>query len=215
MGATKRLSELVALSMGQDAAARFLAVRFGNVLGSAGSVIPRFRRQIARGGPVTVTHPEMRRFFMTMSEAAQLVLEAAAMGRGGEIFVLEMGEPVRIADLARKMVLLSGLRPDEDIQIVYSGSRAGEKLFEELYAADEDLAPTQHRQIRALTGRLPSGCQLRDGLRALRQATEARDAASVVMCLKRLIPEYNPSAGVLDQAFRPQASFRTPPSAVA
>ncbi|HXP85249.1 MAG TPA: nucleoside-diphosphate sugar epimerase/dehydratase [Bryobacteraceae bacterium] len=228
MGATKRLAELVCLGMrpgrspdmGPDMgpgtslgsspdtasgeSTRFVAVRFGNVLGSSGSVIPRFRRQIARGGPVTVTHPEMRRFFMTIPEAAQLVLEAAAMGAGGEVFVLEMGEPVRISDLARKMVLLSGLRPDEDIQIVYSGVRPGEKLFEELHASGENLVPTPHRQIRVFAGGLPLAPHLEDGLRTLRQATEARDAAGVVMCLKGLVPEYNPSAAVLRQAFSRQ-----------
>jgi FlaA1/EpsC-like NDP-sugar epimerase len=209
MGATKRLAELICLSMnagtGRAAnpggATRFVAVRFGNVLGSSGSVIPRFRRQIAQGGPVTVTHPEMRRFFMTIPEAAQLVLEAAAMGAGGEVFVLEMGEQVRIADLARKMVLLSGLRPDEDIQIVYSGVRPGEKLYEELHASGEDLVLTPHRQIHVFSGGLPPAPHLEDGLRALRQATEARDAASVVMCVKAMVPEYNPSATVLQQAF--------------
>jgi len=146
----------------------------------------------------------MRRFFMTIPEAAQLVLEAAAMGAGGEVFVLEMGEPVRISDLARKMVLLSGLRPDEDIQIVYSGVRPGEKLFEELHASGENLVPTPHRQIRVFAGGLPLAPHLEDGLRTLRQATEARDAAGVVMCLKGLVPEYNPSAAVLRQAFSRQ-----------
>src|SRR5712691_6243263 len=147
MGATKRLAEMVCLSCPSERT-RFMAVRFGNVLGSNGSVIPRFRQQIAQGGPLTVTHPEMRRYFMTIPEAAQLVLQAAAMGSGGEIFVLDMGEPVRIVDLARKMVLLSGLRPDRDIRIVYSGIRPGEKLCEEISALEEDTMPTPHSQIR-------------------------------------------------------------------
>lgn len=212
MGATKRLAELVCLGAGglggEDSLrreTRFVAVRFGNVLGSNGSVIPRFRSQIAQGGPVTVTHPEMRRFFMTITEAAQLVLEAAAMGRGGEIFVLEMGEPVRIADLARKMVLLSGLRPDEDIPIVYTGIRPGEKLLEELHAANEETVETSHRQIRVFAGGALGVERLEDGLRALRQAAEARDAAAVVMCLKDLVPDYNPSGAVLRLAFRQPA----------
>jgi FlaA1/EpsC-like NDP-sugar epimerase len=219
MGATKRLAELVCLGAGEsakgsrgsdevdcpDPETRFMAVRFGNVLGSNGSVIPRFRRQIAAGGPITVTHPEMRRFFMTIPEAAQLVLEAAAMGRGGEIFVLEMGDPVRIADLARKMVLLSGLRPEEDIRIIYSGVRPGEKLYEELHAAGEKTVDTPHRQIRAFAGGALGGRSLEDGLRTLRQATEARNAAGVVLCLKELVSDYNPSSAILRQAFQQPA----------
>jgi FlaA1/EpsC-like NDP-sugar epimerase len=180
---------------------RFLVVRFGNVLGSNGSVIPRFRRQIAAGGPITVTHPDMQRFFMTIPEAAQLVLEAATLGRGGEIFVLEMGEPVRIADLARKMVLLSGLCPDKDIRIEYSGVRPGEKLFEELHAAGEETVETSHRQIRVFAGSGLGVPRLEAGLRTLRQATESRNAGGVLLCLKELVADYNPSGAILRQAF--------------
>jgi len=148
MGVSKQLAERYVHAFSEVSKTRFVVVRFGNVLGSSGSVIPIFREQIRRGGPITVTHPEMRRFFMTIPEASQLVLEAAAMGNGGEIFVLNMGEPIRVAELARELVRLSGLTPD-DIEIVFTGLRPGEKLFEDLYAEDERLVPTAHPKVRA------------------------------------------------------------------
>ncbi|MDX2054161.1 MAG: nucleoside-diphosphate sugar epimerase/dehydratase [Polyangiaceae bacterium] len=154
MGATKRAAELYIQSLSERSATRFAAVRFGNVLGSAGSVVPIFQAQIARGGPVTVTDPEMRRYFMTIPEACQLVLQAASMGEGGEIFVLDMGQPVKIVDLARDLIRLSGLRPDLDVKIVFTGVRPGEKLFEELIADDERTMKTTHPSI--LIGRLKS-----------------------------------------------------------
>ncbi len=147
MGASKRIAELVIQDFNQRSHTRFLAVRFGNVIGSAGSVIPIFRDQIRSGGPVTVTHPEMVRYFMTIPEAAQLVLQAGALGKGGEIFVLDMGDPVRILDLAKETITLSGLRPFEDINIVFTGVRPGEKLYEELQTSDERVEKTRHPKI--------------------------------------------------------------------
>ena len=147
MGASKRVAELIIQDLNRSSDTRFLAVRFGNVIGSAGSVIPTFRDQIRRGGPVTVTDPEMVRYFMTIPEAAQLVLQAGALGEGGEIFILDMGEPVRILDLAKDTITLSGLRPFEDINIVFTGIRPGEKLFEELQTSEEKVITTRHPKI--------------------------------------------------------------------
>jgi FlaA1/EpsC-like NDP-sugar epimerase len=147
MGATKRLAEIVIQGLNERNACRFVAVRFGNVLGSRGSVVPIFREQIQRGGPVTITHPEMRRYFMTPSEAALLVLQAGAIGVGGEIFVLDMGAPIAVLDLAREMILLAGLEPDRDIPIVFTQPSPGEKLFEDILTAEEGTKATIHHRI--------------------------------------------------------------------
>src|ERR1700745_3218928 len=152
MGATKRLAEMVCQALQASSNTRFEMVRFGNVLGSAGSVIPKFQEQVARGGPGTVTHPEMVRYFMSIPEAAQLVLQAGCMGLGGEVFVMDMGEPVKIVDLARDMIRLSELSENE-IRIVYTGLRPGEKLFEELLADDEHTRPTPHPKLRIAKAR--------------------------------------------------------------
>jgi FlaA1/EpsC-like NDP-sugar epimerase len=172
---------------------RFVMVRFGNVLGSTGSVIPKFREQIARGGPVTVTHPEITRYFMSIPEAVQLVLQAGLMGRGGEIFVLDMGEPVKIADLARDMIRLSGLSESE-IRIEYTGLRPGEKLFEELLAADESTLPTPHPKLRIAKAR-QEGSGWLEQLSIWLGRTDMPDDATVRTQLARWVPDYRPASG--------------------
>ncbi len=188
MGATKRLAEMVCQALQGGSATRFEMVRFGNVLGSAGSVIPKFQEQIDKGGPVTVTHPEMVRYFMSIPEAAQLVLQAGCMGLGGEVFVLDMGEPVRIVDLARDMIRLSDLSENE-IRIVYTGLRPGEKLFEELLADDEHTRPTPHPKLRIAKAReVDSGWV--DGLLTWLHQDRIPSDSEVRRDLKRWVPEY-------------------------
>jgi len=193
MGATKRLSEQVCQSLQRSGGTRFLVVRFGNVLGSTGSVIPKFREQIARGGPLTVTHPEITRYFMSIPEAAQLVLQAGLMGRGGEIFVLEMGEPVRIVDLARDMIRLSGFS-EEDINIQITGLRPGEKLYEELLSDRESTLPTPHPKLRiAKAGEAPGEIWLAEVEAWLSQPHSPNDD-EVKRDLGGRVPEYRPAA---------------------
>ena len=190
MGATKRMAELLCQSLQQRGGTRFVIVRFGNVLGSTGSVIPKFREQIAAGGPVTVTHPEITRFFMSIPEAVQLVMQAGLMGGNGEIFVLDMGEAVKIADLARDMIRLSGF-DENDIKIVYSGLRPGEKLYEEVLAADENSLPTPHSKLRIAKAR-PAPQDLPDQLAGWLTRPELPGDATVREELMRWIPEYQP-----------------------
>ena len=199
MGVTKRLAELAVNSL-QNGGTRFVSVRFGNVLGSNGSVIPLFKKQIAAGGPVTVTHPEMQRYFMTIPEASQLVLQASTMGRGGEIFVLDMGEPVKIVDLARNLILLSGLRPDEDIRIEFTGIRPGEKLYEELHTFEESTLPTRHEKVKIFAGPSLAYGEMTGPLETLRQICAVRDVTQLILQLKEIVPEYNPSSHVLQRA---------------
>jgi FlaA1/EpsC-like NDP-sugar epimerase len=196
MGATKRVAEEV-VHESQNGGCRFVAVRFGNVLGSNGSVVPIFREQIARGGPVTVTHPEVTRYFMTIPEAVQLILQAAGTGHGGEVFVLEMGQPVRIADLARDMIRLSGFEPDEDIEIVFTGLTPGEKLHEELMSDGEEVVPTRHDRIRVLRrGDRPPHPE--GWLRALEECVAHGDVPGAVSIIRDLVPTYTPSQALLE-----------------
>jgi len=190
MGATKRLAEMACQAMQQVSGTRFVSVRFGNVLGSSGSVIPKFQKQIEAGGPVTVTHPEITRYFMSIPEAAQLVLQAGLMGEGGEIFVLDMGEPVKIAELAKMMIRLSGA--DEDrIRIEYTGLRPGEKLYEELLADDESTLPTPHPKLRVAKARAAEPGWYAECLVWLADAG-LHDEATVKRQLKTWVPEYQP-----------------------
>jgi FlaA1/EpsC-like NDP-sugar epimerase len=203
MGATKRVAELLLLAL-QNGGTKYVAVRFGNVLGSNGSVIPIFKKQIAAGGPVTVTHRDTRRFFMTIPEACQLVLQAAVNGAGGQICVLDMGEPVKIVDLARHLILLSGLKPGEDIKIEFTGLRPGEKLYEELSTMLEDTVPTAHEKIRIHLG---NGLPARDMLAwldELREICEARDTGRLVVALKEIVLDYSPSTHLLKRVIEPR-----------
>jgi len=202
MGTSKRLAELILLSM-QGGPTRFIAVRFGNVLASSGSVVPLFRKQIERGGPVTVTHPDISRYFMTIPESCQLILQAGAIGKGGEIFVLEMGTPVKIADLATDLIRLSGKMPGRDVQIVYTGLRPGEKLHEELITVGEDVIHTSHEKIMTLkyNGRWSWNglnsqeiyCNwLNHELEELYEVAKTHDACAIKEKLRQVVPEYTP-----------------------
>ncbi|MGQ9778254.1 MAG: polysaccharide biosynthesis protein [Bacillota bacterium] len=190
MGATKRLAEIIVQDLARRSPTRFCAVRFGNVIGSRGSVVPLFQHQIARGGPVTVTDERMVRFFMTASEAASLVIQAGAMGKGGEIFVLDMGEPVRIIDLARELIRLAGLEPGKDIEIVITGPRPGEKLFEEVLTAEEGVNATKHARIFVAKPNNTPEIELGPALAELRAALA--EPAACLELLRRLVPRYSP-----------------------
>jgi FlaA1/EpsC-like NDP-sugar epimerase len=197
MGASKRLSEM--LIQGQNGCGisdtKFMIVRFGNVVGSVGSVVPLFKKQIQRGGPVTVTHPDVTRFFMTIPEACQLILQAGSMGDGGEIFILDMGTPIKIADMARDLIRLSGFEPDVDIKIEYVGLRPGEKLYEELITEGENIVPTHHEKIMVLKG-VECDLQLLNGkVDELAHLAEEQDGEQVKIKLRQIVPEYDSKAG--------------------
>jgi FlaA1/EpsC-like NDP-sugar epimerase len=208
MGATKRIAELVLQAFSHENIKRgrntlFTMVRFGNVLGSSGSVVPLFKRQISQGGPITVTHPEITRYFMTIPEAVELVIQAGSMAKGGEVFVLDMGEPIKIVDLAQKMVALSGLsvrdktNPDGDIEIVFTGLRPGEKLYEELLVGN-NVVGTRHPMImRALEDFIPWS-QLQKQLNRLESACHSFDLRKVKRILMEIVKEYQPEDEAVD-----------------
>jgi FlaA1/EpsC-like NDP-sugar epimerase len=189
MGASKRISEMYAQLKNDYSKTQFITTRFGNVLGSNGSVIPLFKRQIANGGPVTVTDENVTRFFMTIPEACQLVLEAGAMGEGGEIFVFDMGESVKIIDLAKKMIQLSGLELGKDIEIKITGLRPGEKLYEELLADEENTLPTHHPQILRAKLRTEKESKIED-INDLITLFDGQDNMEIVKQMKRIVPEF-------------------------
>jgi FlaA1/EpsC-like NDP-sugar epimerase len=192
MGATKRVAELLVESMSGNRTTRFVAVRFGNVLSSSGSAIPIFQEQIARGGPVTVTHPDVSRYFMSIPEAAQLILQAGTMGEGGEIFILNMGEPIRIVDLARDLIRLHGLEPDRDIIIDFVGLRPGEKLHEELITSGEGIVPTSHEKIMVLRGDSHPPEVVLKQVEELIALASLSDDSALKRKLQEIVPEYTP-----------------------
>ncbi len=193
MGATKRVAELFVESMNGRQDTRFVAVRFGNVLSSSGSAIPIFQAQIAQGGPVTVTHPDITRYFMSIPEAAQLILQAGAMGKGGEILILNMGKPIRIVDLARDLIRLHGLEPEKDIAIEFTGLRPGEKLYEELITSGEGIVPTGHEKIMVLRGKTHDTAALLAQIESLLAIARRGNCEAIKKKLQEIVPEYNPA----------------------
>ncbi len=190
MGVTKRIAEHLMQGLSHKGLTKFTVVRFGNVLGSNGSVVPLFYEQIRKGGPVTVTHPDIKRFFMTIPEAVQLVLQASVMGQGGEVFVLDMGEQIRVADLARNMIVLAGLVPGKNIEIVYTGLRPGEKLYEELFEEHEQVEPTVHVKIHRAVGAPVPVDELNEWLESLPAKLPSSDEEELLHDLKRLVPSF-------------------------
>lgn len=190
MGASKRIAEIYIQSLSKISNVNFITTRFGNVLGSNGSVIPRFRKQIESGGPVTVTHPDVTRYFMTIPEACQLVLEAASMGKGGEIFIFDMGESVKIVNLAEKMIYLAGLKPNKDIKISFTGLRPGEKLYEELLANKENTIPTYHSQIMIAKVRDYDNNEVCNQIHELIEIAKTYDKFKIVRKMKEIVPEF-------------------------
>jgi FlaA1/EpsC-like NDP-sugar epimerase len=200
MGATKRVAEIYIQSLNHDiqSVTRFVTTRFGNVLGSNGSVIPIFQKQIEDGGPVTVTHPEITRYFMTIPEACQLVLEAGAMSKGGEIFMFDMGQPVRIVELAQKMIRLSGFQPDKEIEIVFTGLRPGEKLFEELLSSSENTLPTHHPRIMIAKVRPAKFLTISKNIEQLQKIWKTNDNFQIVALLKTIAPDFRSNNSIYE-----------------
>jgi FlaA1/EpsC-like NDP-sugar epimerase len=199
MGASKRIAEIYTQSLNKNTTTKFITTRFGNVLGSNGSVIPRFRQQIETGGPITITHPDITRFFMTIPEACQLVLEAGAMGKGGEIFIFDMGESVKIVDLAKKMIKLSGLILDKDISIIYTGLRPGEKLYEELLANEENTIPTHHKQILIAKVKEYDFETISSSINELINLFDQQNNKSIVKKMKELVPEFKSNNSIYEE----------------
>jgi len=200
MGASKRSAEILCQSLNEPNSTHFVTVRFGNVLGSSGSVIPLFKRQLAVGGPITVTHPDVTRFFMTIPEAARLILQAATIGQGGEIFVLDMGQPVKIRYLAEQLIRLSGKEPDLDIKIIYSGLRPGEKLYEELFYQNEDRLETKHPKIFQAKSNVILHDSLMTQLAVIKQALSENDTEQLVILLKAFVPEFQDPGAIPEEA---------------
>jgi FlaA1/EpsC-like NDP-sugar epimerase len=198
MGASKRIAEIICQGFARDGKTKFVTVRFGNVLNSVGSVIPLFKSQIAKGGPVTVTHPEIYRYFMTIPEAAQLIMQAGAMGQGGEIFILDMGEPIKIVDLAKDMITLSGLEPDKDIKIVFAGLRPGEKLYEELLMDGEEVTSTIHQKIKVAAAEKVDWRSTLSHIEQLLASLQDGMSGASLETVKRLVPEYQSNATVIE-----------------
>jgi FlaA1/EpsC-like NDP-sugar epimerase len=197
MGATKRAGEMICQSLNGKGVTKFISVRFGNVLDSRGSVIPIFKEQIKKGGPVEVTHPDMKRYFMTIPEACLLVMQAGAMGRGGEVFVLDMGKPIRILDLAKEMIRLSGFEPDKDIPVVFIGLRPGEKFFEEILSAEEGTVNTRHPKIFKAKLSAVNGEELKEKLEELKEAVKTADRGRIIDILKQLVPSYKNDSKII------------------
>ncbi len=199
MGASKRIAEIYIQSLGKNSTTKFITTRFGNVLGSNGSVIPRFKKQIESGGPITITHPEITRYFMTIPEACQLVIEAGCMGNGGEIFVFDMGKSVKIIDLARKMIRLSGLQEDKDIKIVFTGLRPGEKLYEELLADSENTLPTHHSQIMIGKAREYAYRDVNETIEKMISLFNTQDNERIVKHMKSIVPEFKSNNSIYEK----------------
>jgi len=210
MGASKRIAEIYCQTLNENAATNFITTRFGNVLGSNGSVIPRFKNQIEKGGPITVTHPDITRFFMTIPEACQLVLQAGSMGNGGEIFIFDMGKSVKIVDLAKKMIKLSGLELGKDIQISFTGLRPGEKLYEELLNDKENTLPTHHKKIMIGKVRTYDYEKVVSEISEIIRMLPDHNNFALVRKMKAIVPEFLSRNSIYEQLDKSQAKVNDP-----